>query len=456
MTRRPGQRKQLVLKLSLSLASEEVQVLFELCFGDQLVGRLAASPKSVHVPLSFEELRNADRNPPHYSLPDYVASPIESVVRRMLEKNEPLWLQIGNPCGYLPVVPWERMLQPCLGVPVMRMSNQDIQPAVPGSSLQIVICVSLPSAPKETSNEAIIRRVVCQIPPGLAQNVDVHLFADRKTQSALSRLRNALPADYKITIHDPAAAPSYTEAYTPQPESSTTEEANPWLIWMLHALQGRSIDVVHFLCHGNLSQNKGRLALGPAPLRDVQADWARLVDAQNLSIFLNRLGAWSLTLSSPPGNIAPSGLRLLADQVSRMRPGPILVHDMIADLDDDAIKACYLFLYARKPGLLPKSAAVSLQCHPLQLIRQTASIASQQLLKNFTLAGTLGRALSGAQKSHAWVTGSQRSLEQVAATLGEASANEVSQAIASGTENALRFTAELLAKAASGYGKDVL
>lgn len=455
MTQRLQQENRLlVLKLSLSLTSEATQVVFDLSYAGEPVGRLAAAPEEVGVPMTLDEANAADRDPGRFRLPDHVITSVEAMVRQMLTEGEPLWLHIDYPCGHLPLVPWERLLQPRLGVPVLRLPNLDIQPVTPRESLDTVICISLPAARRRISNEAIIDRLVRQIPPDLAQHTNFHLFADQAAQPGLRRLCDAFGSEYRITLYDPATAPSYAEAYTRNPESSASELENPWLIWMLNALRGRSADVVHFLCHGYLGRDKGKLALAQAPLRDVEADWARLVDAQQLSTFLNRIGAWSVAFSSPPGNASPSGLRLLQEQLSRLRPGPVLLHDMDQDGDGKPLEDCYRFLYAPEAGAAPRSAAVSLHCHPLQLARQQSDPVAQRILDEFTLSETMSEMLRGPQNTPGWIAGSQRSLEQAAAGLSRELTSDVDKAIRSGTESALRFTSQLLAKAASlGKGK---
>jgi hypothetical protein len=56
--------------------------------------------------------------------------------------------------------------------------------------------------------------------------------------------------------------------------------------------------------------------------------WARFVGSAELSAFLTRIGAWSVSFSVAPENFSVLGLRLLTDQVARQRVGPVMLHDM--------------------------------------------------------------------------------------------------------------------------------
>jgi hypothetical protein len=381
----------LVLTLYLSLQNEQTQVVFDLSLAGKSVGRLTATPEEIGLPMTLEAARASDCDPDYFKLPDHVVTAVKTMVAvQKRPENEPLWLCIDYPCGNLPLIPWERLLQPRVGVPVLRLPNLTTQPVAQSQSLDVVICLSLPETRRRKAHDDIINRLMTGIPQDLAPNTNFHLFADQRSEQVL---RAFCDNSCQITLYDPKDAPIYGEAFIPQPESSAGTVENPWLVWVLSALKGRSADVVHFLCHGYLGCDKGKLALAQAPQLDVAPNWARLVDAQQLSSFLNRIGAWSVAISSPPGNASPSGLRLLEDQLSRLRPGPVWLHDMDQDRDNGLLNDCYRFLYGAGTVPVPKSAAVSLYCHPLQLKRNKVDNVSRLILEEFTLAEKLSDVL---------------------------------------------------------------
>ncbi|QPK65362.1 hypothetical protein IVG45_10715 [Methylomonas sp. LL1] len=485
MTERLMRENQLfVLRLSLSLTAEATRIVFDLSLGGEPMGRLQATPDEFGLPMTLDEANAADRNPDCFRLPQYIAASVAAIAAHSEAKSKPLWLYIDYPSGYLPLIPWERLFQSILKIPILRLPYLDIQPVTSRASLDVVICMSLRGAPNEVAHEAIIEKLLSQIPSGLTSATTLHLFANQASQAALRQLAESFYSQYQIILYDPAKAPSYTEAYTQAVASLTRDVENPWLLWIANALHGRSADVVHFLCEGYLCREKGNLSLGESPLGKVDAYWASRVDAQQLSVFLNRLGAWAVAFSSPPGNTSLGGLRLLQEQLSRLRPGPVLLHDMDQDRGSKPLANCYRFLFASKPGRPPQSAAVALSCHPLQLVGEKSESGDQSILEELTMATKLSEILRGSENTPAWIAGSQRSLEQAAAalihrtkvseglrglqeTLGKTleggdsplehiptfvnestrKAALVHEVIRSGTENALRFTSNLLAKA---------
>src|SRR5687768_2750364 len=101
-----------VLKIYLNLAAvspvrqsagpeeaRETLVLFEITSkGDQL-GLLEILPEELGLPLRYSQARSLQTSEDSYRLPDSIAVALASV----MPKDEPVWLSLEQPAGYLPV-----------------------------------------------------------------------------------------------------------------------------------------------------------------------------------------------------------------------------------------------------------------------------------------------------------------------------------------------------------------
>jgi hypothetical protein len=176
-------------------------------------------------------------------------------------------------------------------------------------------------------------------------------------------------------------------------------------------------------------------------VRNEDAESASLLYAHELAEFLDHVGAWSVAFTSPPTNSSAAGMRMLQDHVARLRPGPILLHDMRAPGAREALSETYRFLYAG--GETPASPAISLFCHPHRITGAGADEASNRLLEEYTLAGRLGEQLAGDKRT--WLAASQRKLE---ATAGELASAAEADPDSSGRLRARRLVLEALAECA--------
>jgi hypothetical protein len=377
---------------------------------------------------------------PHgpFQLPDFLVPSIDAALAAV-PAGTPVWIEFVEPCGLLPVVPWEVLFAP-FGHPVLRLPQQALMPETPSEAFDAVVCFSSPMS-HELLPEDLVEHFVQLIPPDLARYATFHLFADAAVQPLLQAVRQRFGEEFHITIYDPEKAPPVTRSST---ESSSSAIENPWLIWMRESMRGQSADVVHFLCHGYVRRGHGALALAESPVRNVNRNWSQFIFPGELSTFLNDVGAWSVAFSSPPGNSSPAGLRLLQHEIAQLRPGPVLHHDMTlggpSDLGDT-----YRFLYTRdiQPPVL--SPAISLYCHPYRAVTGISDPddTSREVLSSYTLSGRVPGI-----KQRRWVASTQRILEQ-AAVRANAVEEATTQETRIGTNTALRWVADLVARHAS-------
>ena len=363
----------LTIKVSLNTSVDPVRVRCD------LEGRIGAEFDS----LDWREFAASDLGVPErlerrqslyqgydFHLPEQLRAWLQDLMVRENPEKGPLWLHLAKPYGYLGMVPWERLLQPILDLPILRLPDFLANPPRETPSvLDVVLCSSLPAAKESFMVIDHLSQMAQRILDAVPRRTTIHMFTDREWYPQLrSRVQNLGLLDGPVQVHDPEAAAHY-----PPPEASLrigTRRGgveNPWLLWIRDALAGRSIDIAHFVCHGYLSGDQGALAFSETPLRNQDLHLARFVGASELTAFLTQVGAWSAAFSSPEHNYCEMGLRQLADSMAQMRPGPIIHHDIPWDFDGQALAGVYRFLFGPAFEPPPTSPALFTYCHPSRL-----------------------------------------------------------------------------------------
>lgn len=459
-----------VLELSLdrlsSSTSSSGYTVFRLTASGELLFEIKAECNEIGLPNNLREARKYRYNEPAYSIPETVMQQLQNTLPQVLGPGIPFWLQLANDCGVLPLVPWERLLQPRLGVPILRLPYFAIKPFSPiSSSLDIILCASKPVAkepiPIEEVLDRLTRRLLDTVKRGL---IVIHIFADADVYRHLQTILQdrIVPTGVSgVRLYNPADAPSNA---SPSASSNIQETPgileNPWLLWIIDSLQGRSAEMIHFVCHGYLSSDRGALAFAESPALNEDRQWARFVGAQQLTTFATRLGASSMGFSSPWANFSRSGLWLLADQVARLRPGPVLLQEVKEDAQFQTLAEAYSFLYDGTRDTPPSSPALALYCHPSQvkqIVQQPDDMDQQSILTQFTLAkGETLKIMESKGNTPPWVASSQRYLEQSVAQILKAeppSPSSKSSATREGVEEALSFLSDTLERHASSSGE---
>jgi hypothetical protein len=442
------------LSLCLSARSHDTRVLFDVRVAGENAGLLDAAATEIGLPLSSSEVRSSASNEENYKMPDYIVTALNSMLP---PGGAPLWLVFDSPTGYLPMIPWERLLGKLLGCPILRAPYFDLQPVVSRNALDVVLCLSFPIAKQEGDRDQVLVRFLDEFPNELAKRTSLHVFADRGVQHLLTNLP-ARYSRYEVKVYDPQEASGYALPERSSDVNPTEELASPWLLWMRDALSGRSIDLVHFVCHGYFRRDHGALAFAESPVVNEDENWARFVGARELAKFLDQTGAWSAAFSSPPENFCVGGLRLLQEQMARLRPGPFLFHEMRRDHGGKALSQAYQILYLAKRSVLPNSEAVTIYCNPGLIMSSDPSASTRsgpagKLVEEFTLAGRFPETLEGIESTPSWLASWQRSLERSAATLATEPTSDEQAAAQRGTEAALRFAADAYARHAAEWAK---
>ena len=374
-----------------------------------------------------DELGLGDGDTPPDDLVVYdVAFPqhVGDAIRRFLStypNNAILWLWLSEPFGYLPVLPYDAMLAKVIPThPIVRLSCDNVTAANFKEAQDSVVCFSCPG----TDPSEAVERWLAIIPPAeLLKGYRIHVFADPRSRKLL---RNRVAA---FELHEPPS--SLAELIEEESTSaiSPNDVRHPWLAWILETLEHHAVDFVHIVCHGLLATHQGALLFAePVLVSDNRT--ARPLYAGEVDRFLDRLGAWSFSISSPPGNPSISGLRYFEEQLAQMRYGPVVLQDLTADPDGSQLLESLRY-YVSKNDIKP-SSSVSRYWNPNRsLAHQSTQIGGVQL------EPPISEALK--TEPDAAVT-MQRVFESALARYQRApEENETQQAIRSGIGDALTF-----------------
>lgn len=304
-----------------------------------------------------------------FSLPGAIQQDLRSELEYIRHEG-PLWLHLVKPYGYLGAVPWEELLHEAVGWPVLRLPDVWAEPPTEfPSSLDVALCASEPAADIPFDLVRSLTRLTEHLLRVPRARVRVDLFTDLRCVGGLRAYFNSAGLlDTSVFVHDPGAASSYAIPRRSLTVKAPREVESPWLLWMREALQGRSVDLVHFLGHGYMDGSKGALGFAESPMLNQDASWCRFVGSEELSLFLGQVGAWSVAIDSPIGNYSEMGLRAIADDLAQQRPGPTLHHESrLDDPDLHELGQAFQFLFTPEPGVPAPLRSVALCCQPFRV-----------------------------------------------------------------------------------------
>ncbi len=430
-------------------SSSRGQAVFTLQVGDDTVAQIKVATAELNLPANLRELSGYQYHDPAYTIPPAVIDQIKAQLPAMLPPGAPLWLLFETSAGFLPLVPWEKLLQPQLGVPLLRIPNFLINPLADPSALDVAICASSPVTEPAIPLEELLLRITTELLNSVQRRVRVDVFADIRAYDSLRSRVEQAGLGAQVRVHNPRESRPL-RSRSPAPPSSV---GGAWLEWIGGALEGRSVDLAYFVAHGCLASDDGLLLLAESPTRN--EDREIFVGAQQIDSFLTAVGAWSVGFSAPPHNYSGSGLRLLAEQLAHARPGPLLLHDFAEDSSCGGLGAAFRFLFNRT-GIAPATPAISLYCHP-DYVRPEVSDSygiepAAGKLGQLTLAQNEAcrKLLQSKDATPGWLAKSQRVLEKSAAELERTEPFEdTPSATRAGSERALSFVADVLSRFAT-------
>lgn len=358
------QHELLALKMSLGRSGRDwlVNMVLETHEGGgtQTVAQLGCSTQELGLPRYFESDATAF---PSFQLPPSVADTLLSALgSRDIAPSHPLWLHLVRPYGYLGVVPWEDLLVPALHRPVLRLPDFLEPPRERRDTLDVALCCSVPLSEPSFHVPSLLEALASTILQASPRpSTAVHIFPDAESFDAV---RTVFAAEPRVSVHDPSGAERYGKApRDPQAIESARTVTSPWLQWMRDAMQGRSLDTVHFVCHGYFSDERASLTLAESPLYNRNRRGACFIGVSETAAFLTQTGAWSMACSAPPNNYSQVGTRYFVDALAQIRPGPALYHDVGRDQGLAALGAAYRFLFSPAPQE-PVAGPLFMYCQP--------------------------------------------------------------------------------------------
>ena len=361
------------LKISFDLAGDDASVTCELQVTENhspsTKDSWTVSASEIGCPKSLTERQTHGHSNP-FEKPVWLVNKLRSSIEDLQTFEGPLWLHFVKPYGLLGLAPWEQWFD-SLPVPVMRLPDVISDPPREApSTLDVLICTSSPVAKEEMESEHYVVRLVRQVMrrhPRSKVSFDVFTDSERVGQMQ-AKLGGEGLLGSAVRVHPPDQAASYAiPQRNPAVNDSVLDLENPWLLWMRNAIKGRSVDMVHFICHGYFNGDRGALAFAQSPTRNEDTKWSRFVGKRELSMFLTQVGAWATAFSSPDENYSDAGLRLLADGLAQDQPFAVLYHDWRADRDGNQLGDAYQFLFQEQPGLPPRAGGCFLYCQPFRV-----------------------------------------------------------------------------------------
>jgi hypothetical protein len=286
-----------------------------------------------------------------------------------MHEGDSLWLELADPVGYLPLLPWEEMLRPVTSAPILRLSPHVLQALSPDRELSVVLCLTVPS-PEWAVTAVELMVFASTIRESIPERSTLHVFADDLCHApfveAMKQVKSDDPKGRTIKVYD-----------LPRKMLGRENAEDPWKVWIAESLAGRATDIVHFVALGMLFADHSRLVIAAEPsakenpIEGTITKGGRLlryVTPIELCDSFTALGAWAAVFSAPTGgrwlNQARTGLRLLVDQIGRLRPGMAVFHDMEADADCKALAETYKFMIGDPSIPASLNTSVSVYCHP--------------------------------------------------------------------------------------------
>lgn len=413
------------------------------------------------------------------SLPLVIWKPLREALELLeVQDKGVLWLETAEPAGFLPLLPWEKLLSRTVDVPVLHVARKPGHGTRRRGSLDVVLaCTSsderLTAPPKTVVS--LCKALLGATAPG--KRCVVHLFADQLHRepiqaelagSGLPVVEEGEPPErrgvvlYRLPEGEERARmePSDAEVVRTQ-----TVWERPWAAWIKNRTAGCAIDVVHVISNACFAGLQPTLEITASPWEKPQAvrrSWTlrwvnkvqlRYVDAALLCDFATGLGAWGIVFSAPNAECLRAE-RVLSYQASALLPGVFAVHDLAQDPQAQACPALYGFLAGRAGStdpqpVIPHSTALSIRCNAAMLQPEAADARIKASLgEDFAQAlQDLKEQIAGMDATPAWAAVVQRQIALTASTsLATEPLTERDKAARDGVTQALTVALSTLAK----------
>jgi hypothetical protein len=358
-----GQRDLIVLRVVLEPNEDPLKLVLDLI----VYGKVTDEGKRTWR-LTLQDLGISETGWPesstHFVLPPQVQEGLRASLALMnLESERPLWLNLVRPYGYIGMLPWEFVLGTLLDRPVLRLPDFLERPRENTSVLELAVVFDPPSPVPAAQAELQLRSIVEQtLAASSRPKTSVNVFTTAAWIEQLEQLRS-IGGDPRVKIHSPHKAVELVESLHSRPERRTG--ARPWLDWICAAVEGRSIDAVHFVGRAVVTSARSGLLISSAPVPDPdnQTTTVSLITIADIGVALTRVGAWAAIFSPPPDSCDGLAMPFVADAFAHSRPGTVLYHRAKAE-DREILRQSLQFLFSSEPAQPPKLSAGFVYCQP--------------------------------------------------------------------------------------------
>ncbi|MER5326909.1 hypothetical protein [Streptosporangium roseum] len=330
------------------------------------------------------------------------------------DERDVLWLHLVKPYGALGAVPWERFVQPEVGVPFLRLPDALPEPQRSISRFRVALCAAASSERELRSSRPSVSMVARALFDGVGTMLRLHVFAEQEDEAEMRAVLQDLPKSV-LTIHPP---PPPSEA-----EQKPHSAGNPWLLWIQREMAGRGLDAVHLIAHGCALGNEGGILTGSRPGMS-GSQFPQVAQSRELRDFLTQTGALIVGFTRPDGNYSDYGLWRLVDELGSLRAGPVLLHDprdLLHDLGDeeraDDLAQSYKFLSATAPAHPPASPNLVLFAQPGQIADLDLSQTPEKVVAPLLPPSPAVKELFARGETPGWLSAAQRFIEQSEAEL---------------------------------------
>ena len=281
-------------------------VIFDVRLGEQHLARITAARSEIIGSLAPEQVRGRSTSEPlagvDFVLPQRIAISLKYLFEQV-EPNRPILLKLAAPYGFLPLVPWERLLAKQLGRRILRQLPTTAM-AVGRSGGPLALCVSPPASRDAAGLIAWLLAFLDALQASKAlRDRELHVFLLPECHDALSQQKMA-----------PSAHLHSINPVTTNDQHGATGLVNPWLVAMAEVLRDKPVASFAFLCSGFLARSNGVLVFRQPDEPDSRRndpDRGSYVAARQLDQFLTTVGAGSVMFLHDGGLGSAHGVRRL-------------------------------------------------------------------------------------------------------------------------------------------------
>jgi hypothetical protein len=348
----------IVLRLALDMSERHAQAVLDLTTYGKISDAGKRTWRVALHDMGLSESIEPERAPQPY-FPLQVQEGLRASMALMDPAADlPLWLNLVRPYGYLGMLPWERLLGALLDRPVLRLPDFLERPRENADVLEAAIIFDPPA---ETPPDKAFQQLKSIVEQMLAAASRVQTRINIFTTSVWSAGLQNISTDSRVRFHAPENAVALAVSSATQSEKPSGRRL--WLEWISAAVDGRSLDSIHFVGRAVATTTRTGLLVSSSPVPDGDEARLSLVDVADIGATLTRLGAWAAIFSPPLDGSESLAMAYVADAFAHSRPGAVLY--LRARPEDDAdLGQSLRFLFSSNASRPPKVADGFIYCQP--------------------------------------------------------------------------------------------